>query len=137
MKRQENEIKRQVDKVFDTVFTKVYEELEDSEYYSVEDIIYAELGTIAGGIDDLMLTAYASVGSRDYEEPTIHGEVRFCVYGGVSYEELARKVKSVKSEFLTITSVWHPEQTPGISFNGVYEDEDTTYIGAHYELRMK
>ena len=137
MKRQENEIKVKVNRLFDDVFTKVYEELDDSAYYSVESIIYAELGTIAGGIDDLMITAYASVGSRDYKEPTIHGDLRFCVYGGVSYKELAKKVKSIQSDFLTITDVWHPEQTVGISFNGVYEDEDTTYIGAHYELRAK
>lgn len=125
---------RTVKDLFDKVFTKDCDELDDRAYYYAEDVIETELGEIE--MDDLMITAFASINPSEDEPATIHGRLRFCVYGGVPYSEIAEKLRAVKSDFLRITDVWHPEQTPGVSFNGVYENEDTTYVGARYQIRL-
>ena len=109
-------------------------ELDLDENLDLEEIIVKEFQKVfgVGVIDDFALDAYAS---NTYDDPRIHGSFRFCVYGGIKYSVLKKRLESMKSPILTVEDIYHPEQTYGISFNGVYEDEDTTYIGGNYELR--
>lgn len=121
---------RNIDQLFEDVFRIENRKLEDGDYYTVEEIISQELPKELE-IDDLCLTAYAS---NTYGDPRIYGRFRFCVYGGIKYKELKERLENLKSPILKVMDIYHPEQTVGISFNGVYEDEDTTYIGGNYEL---
>lgn len=121
---------RTVKKLFEDVFRMENVELDD-DCWTVEEIIDQEFRKVLD-IDDLSITAYAS---NTYNDLRIHGWFRFCVYGGIKYPELKKKLESMKSPILKVMDIYHPEQTVGISFNGVYEDDDTTYIGGNYELR--
>lgn len=128
---------RNIHELFNDVFRMENVALEDGDCWSVEKIIEQEVSKVLEvdlEIDDLCLTAYAS---NTYDDPRIHGWFRFCVYGGIKYPKLKKKLESMKSPILKVMDIYHPEQTVGISFNGVYEDDDTTYIGGNYELRKE
>ena len=123
-----------MDTLFRNVFLMEDVEVEGGDFWDIEDILGEEFSKVfgKGTVDDLSLTAFAS---NSYEDPRIHGRFRFCVYGGLKYEELKKRLESMQSDILTVEDIYHPEQTYGISFNGVYENEDTTYVGGKYVLR--
>ena len=126
-----------LERAFKEVFTIDYVEVPSEVYWDVEDILGEEFMKVFGHtIDDFQFTAFAS---NTGDDPRIHGRFRFCVYGdfkgGIKYGRLKKVLESMQSEHLTIKDIYRPEQTPGISFNGVYEDDNTTYIGGAYELR--
>lgn len=120
--------------VFKDVFTIDAVEVDTDDYWDIEDILGAEFVRMLNGkgMDDFSFIAYASNTDND---PRIHGQFRFCVYGGVRYEDLKSLLENAKSDILTIEGLYHPVQTPGISHNGVYEDRDTTYIGGKFTIR--
>ena len=122
---------RTIEQLFKDIFTVEGKEVDDRDFWTIEEIVEQEFRGVLE-IDDLYLSAYAS---NSFGDPRIHGQFRFCVYGGLKYEELREQLENMKSDILTVEDIYHPEQTYGISFNGVYEDEDTTYIGGTYVLR--
>ena len=123
-----------LDILFRNVFLVEDVEVEGDEFWDVEDILGEEFIKVfgKGTVDDFSLTAFAS---NSYEDPRIHGQFRFCVYGGIKYEELKKRLENMQSDILKVEDIYHPQQTYGISFNGVYENEDTTYVGGNYVLR--
>ena len=123
-----------VDRLFRRVFVLNGVELEGDNFWDVEDILGEEFTKVfgKGHVDDLTLSAFAF---NTEDDPRIHGKFRFCVYGGIKYEDLKSLLENAKSDILTIEGLYHPVQTPGISHNGVYEDRDTTYIGGKFTIR--
>ena len=99
------------------------------------------------GPDDFMVSAYLDAGpwaSEKRKDETVtlklHGGFQFCVYGCEQYGKKAFSIitKALKAnEFkgFIISDLYQPENTPGISFNGIYQDEDTIYIGGQYEFK--
>lgn len=126
---------RNIEELFANIFSENreidYEGLNDKDFWTTEELLEQEFRK-GLEIDDLCLSAFAS---NTYGDPRIHGRFRFCVYGGIKYQDLKEKLENMKSPILKVMDIYHPEQTYGISFNGVYENEDTTYIGGKYELR--
>lgn len=123
-----------LDVLFRNVFLMKDVEVEGDNFWDVEDILGEEFSKVFGKgcVDDFSLSAFAS---NSYGDPRIHGQFRFCVYGGLKYQELKERLENMQSDTLKVEDIYHPEQTYGISFNGVYEDDNTTYIGGAYELR--
>lgn len=98
------------------------------------------------GPDDFMLSGYLQAGpwasERDKDETVtmkLHGQFQFCVYGCERYGKkafatLSKALKSKKFNGFKLTDLYQPEDTPGISFNGVYQNADTVYISGWYEF---
>lgn len=122
---------RTIEQLFKDIFTIEGKEVDTRDYWAIEEIVEQEFRKVLE-IDDLFLSAYAS---NSFEDPRVSGHFRFCVYGGIKYKELKEQVENMKSPILEVLNTHHPEPTVGISFNGVYEDEDTTYIEGTYVLR--
>ena len=123
-----------IEQLFEEVFTMDSVMVDLDTYWDIEDIIGQEICSVfeKGSVDDLTLSAFAS---NTHGDTRIHGQFRVCVHGGMKYEDMKQRLESMRSKVLIVSELYHPEPTPGISFNGVYEDEDTTYIGGWYELR--
>ena len=98
------------------------------------------------GPDDFMLSAYLEAGpwaSKKDRDGTVtmklQGQFQFCVYGCEKYgknafKTLSRALAKGKFKLFTISDLHQPEDTPGISFNGVYQTSDMIYIGGRYEF---
>lgn len=98
------------------------------------------------GPDDFMVSAYLDAGpwaSDKTKDGTVtlklHGGFQFCVYGCEQYGKKAfsiitKALKANKFKGLTISDLYQPDNTPGIAFNGIYQDADTIYIGGSYEF---
>lgn len=98
------------------------------------------------GPDDFMLSGYLQAGpwasERDKDETVtmkLHGQFQFCVYGCEKYGKkafatLSKALTSKKFNGFKITDLSQPEDTPGISFNGIYQNADTVYISGWYEF---
>lgn len=123
-----------VEQLFEDVFTLDRVELEGDSFWDVEDILGEEFTKVfgKGHVDDLTLSAFAS---NTEDDPRIHGTFRFCVYGNGKYRDVEKRLYKMKSDNLKVCNLYHPQLTIGISFSGVYEDDNTTYIGGYYELR--
>ena len=98
------------------------------------------------GPDDFMLSAYLEAGpwaSGKHKDETVtmklKGKFQFCVYdceqyGKNAFKMLRKVLENSKFKLFTITDLYQPDDTPGISFNGVYQTEDMIYISGDYEF---
>ena len=98
------------------------------------------------GPDDFGISAYLEAGpwaSEKNKDGTVtaklHGAFQFCVYGCEQYGKkalnvLAQALKKAKFNGFTISDLSGLENTPGISFNGIYQDDDMIYIAGNYEF---
>lgn len=127
------------------------EELDEEGHDIVAEFLSARFEPVIksvnlDGPDDFMLSAYLEAGpwnsSKNKDKTVtmkIQGSFQFCVYGCKqygrnAYKILKRVLESNKFSQFTISDLYQPENTPGISFNGIYQDEDTIYIGGQYEF---
>lgn len=128
------------------------EELDEEGHDIIAEYLEAQFRPVVRAIDldgpdDFMLSAYLEAGpwtSAKQKNETvtlkIHGSFQFCVYGcrqygKNAYKVLKRVLESNKFSQFTISDLYQPENTPGIAFNGIYQDEDTVYIGGQYEFK--
>ena len=117
-------------------------ELSEDSLYRVMDHIESELGESIDSIglegpDDMMCSCYAdfeteSRGKVPEVQVSIYGSFRFCVYGKTSFDQILDALDSFEYDMFEISDVYQPENTVGISFDGVYQDENTTYVSGKY-----
>lgn len=127
------------------------EELDEEGHDTIAEYLAAQFRPVVNSIDldgpdDFMLSAYLEAGpwaSEKHKDETVtmklKGRFQFCVYGceryGKNAFKLLRKVlESSKFKLFTISELHQPEDTPGISFNGIYQTEDMIYISGNYEF---
>lgn len=98
------------------------------------------------GPDDFGISAYLEAGpwaSEKNKDETVtaklHGAFQFCVYGCEQYGKkafsvLSQALKKAKFKGFTISDLSSLQNTPGISFNGIYQTDDMIYIAGDYEF---
>lgn len=69
----------------------------------------------------------------------ISGNVRFCAYTdqAIKFDKIENALTKAKFDKFAITDVYQPSNTYGISMDGVYNTEDTTFIGFTYKMSYK
>lgn len=127
------------------------ESLDEEGHDILSEYLESEFASVINSIDldgpdDFMLSAYLDAGpwtsERDKNETVtlkLHGGFQFCVYGCEQYGKnafsvLKNVIASAKFKGFTVSDLYQPQDTPGISFNGIYQTEDMIYIGGQYEF---
>lgn len=128
--------------------TEVYDE---SWIYEIEDLLIDQIreatksanGGDIDGPDDFMYDLYKKLTVNPYSssyEFKLSGDFQCCFYSEkkkIKASELIKLLSSQKFDKIVIKDVYEPSDTPGISFNGVYSDEHTTYISGSYSMTYK
>ena len=130
---------------------KYFEDIEitdESNVYGVMDALENDLRPDIqrvgfDGPDDFMCNAFLDSYNNLKEGKVrieIYGRFQCCVYecakfGKSAYSKLANTVEAIKA--VNITDTEQPENTCGIAFNGIYQNEDTVYIKGHYSYKYE
>ncbi len=126
------------------------EGLEDEQSDLIYETIFNQIKDVVkslklDGPDDNMCSAwletdsYTSVKQKKISVILeIKGSFQFCVYGCAQQENAIKKLiqamESYKFDGFRVEDMHQPEDTPGISFNGIYQTEDTKYITGKYKF---
>lgn len=106
-----------------------------SQFYSVVNSIGLD------GPDDSGISAdieFITIYDDSRVKFQITGNFSFCVYGCSKYGEsaysiLRNAIVNYNYDGFKVSRVYRPEDTFGIAFNGIHQDEDTVYIAGWYE----
>lgn len=137
---------KEIEKLFEDIEVARYP-LTDDNYDAVENFMAKLLSSKLEGVDDLLVEPYLSYNVRT-SGLSIHGKVRFCVYRNILNKKNPRRTEEQTLNFIgrqlatihkengsiLIHQVHQPNYTPGISFNGIYPEDNTIYLEAYFTV---
>ena len=133
--------------------TSQLERLGDEQSDLIYETIFSQIKDVVrslklDGPDDDMCSAWLETDSyisvkqkKTTVSLEIRGSFQFCVYGCAQQENAIKKLiqamESYKFNGFKVEDLHQPDDTPGISFNGVYQTDDTKYIAGKYKFEYE